>query len=328
MILILVAVVLVSTLFLSAFFSGTETGLYCANRVRLHLGVQQRDNRAIRLTALFTDLPRTLLVTLVGVNLADYLFTNTVAWTFDEVLALSDAEVEFYTIALVAPVVFVFANVIPKSVFQLQADRLMLLSSGLLSAADRLFRLTGVLAVLRSIAEAVNRLVMDPAADAPILDPKRKVVMLLQESLAATTPPVEQSELIDRVLQLSEMSLQSVMISASRVVSIASSATRQDLVRAARNVSHARLPVHGTNRRQIVGIINVNDALAADEWRTVGERAKPALCFAPYDTVAAALAGMQQSGHEMAVVAERDGQMTGIVTLRTLLELLLGGMAG
>ena len=57
---IVVVLIAVSALFLSAFFSGAETGLYCANRVRLRLGVQKRDPRALRLAAILDDEPRAL----------------------------------------------------------------------------------------------------------------------------------------------------------------------------------------------------------------------------------------------------------------------------
>ncbi len=323
---LLAGTVLAATLFLSAFYSGAETGLYCANRVRLHVRAKQHDPRALRLAELFADTPRTLLVTLLGVNLADCLFTNAAAWCFDELLLFSEHEVEFYTIALVAPLVFVFANVLPKGVFQLRADRFMLASSRLLALSERLFRLTGVIWVLRQLAELMNRWLMDPDTEPAALDPKRKVAMLLQESLAGPALEAEQSELIDRVLQLSEMSLQSVMISAGRVVAIGTAAGREELIRIARNTTHARLPVYGHNRRHIVGVVSVNDLLAADDWKTIGDRVEPVMRLGPYDTVASALSALRQSGQELALVAEGNGPMLGIVTLRALLELLVGGL--
>ena len=110
-------------------------------------------------------------------------------------------------------------------------------------------------------------------------------------------------------------------------MAIAEGANRNELVRMARATTFSRLPVHGANRRKIVGVINVDELLGSDDWRTVGERMEPVLHFGPYDTIATAIAALQRSGRRMAVVREGQGPVMGIVTLRTMLELMVGGLA-
>lgn len=327
MIWILLGALIIGALFLSAFYSGAETGLYCANRVRLHLSAQQKDPRGLRLAALMTDERSVLIATLVGVNVMDFTATYAVAYLFNDVMKLSNRQVELYTVSIVAPTIFVFATVLPKNLFQLFADRLMLAGSGLLWLSDRVFRLTGAVWCLGGISRWVDRMTADPASDISAFDPRMRVAVLLQESLAGRAHSSDQSELIDRVLQLSEMSLQSVMISAGRVTTIPASANRMELVRIAKLTTYTRIPVHGSQRRQIIGVINVDHVLASEGWHTVGERAEPMLRLGPYDTVAHALARLQQGNHKMAVVVEGQGPMLGIVTLRTLLELVVGGLS-
>ena len=54
---VLVGAVVLLGLFLSGFFSGAETGLYCVNRLRLHLGARLHDPRAVRLAGTLDDEP-------------------------------------------------------------------------------------------------------------------------------------------------------------------------------------------------------------------------------------------------------------------------------
>jgi len=325
--LVLSAVVIILAILLSAFFSGTETGIYCANRARLQLKVRQGDVRAARLAHLLSEEGSTLTVTLIGVNLADYLTTTAAAFFFLEVLQWSEPKVEFYTIAFVAPVLFVFANVVPKNLFQMHADVLMPLCALPLQLAGRILRVTGAIAALRALAASLNRLGLDPIPDLLLVEPKRKIAALLRESLAGHDLGSAQSGLIDQVLQLSEVSVQSVMVTAGRVNAISRSATREELIRFARSTTHSRLPVYGTHRRNIIGLINIDAMLASLDWRTVGHKVEPPLTIGPYETIASALSNLQKAGQDLAVVVDKTGSLLGIVTLRTLLDVILGALA-
>ena len=76
---VMVSLLIILGLALSAFFSGAETGLYCVNRLRLHLRVQRRDPRALRIAEILQDPQGALSVTLVGTNLMNYVTTAAVA---------------------------------------------------------------------------------------------------------------------------------------------------------------------------------------------------------------------------------------------------------
>jgi len=83
---LLVIVLVIGGLALSAFFSGAETGLYCVNRLRLHLGAQLQDPRAVRLAGTLDDEHGALSVTLVGTNMANYVLTSAAAYLLAETM--------------------------------------------------------------------------------------------------------------------------------------------------------------------------------------------------------------------------------------------------
>src|SRR3972149_11402762 len=199
-------------LFGAAFFCGCETGLYCVNRLRVQLGVQERDPKLLRLSSLLENEQEALSVTLIGTNLMEYVATTAVAFLFAEVLSMSEAETELYTVLLVTPVVFVFCEVVPKNVFQLHADGLMAQGSWLLTLADRIFRATGVVWLLTKLTGAANRLFGGAASFRIRTAPKRHMTMLLQEALGGQTHGEHQSDLIDRVVRLSETPVRVAMV--------------------------------------------------------------------------------------------------------------------
>ena len=64
---------------LSGFFSGSETGVYCLNRVNLRVASERRIPAARRLARLMKR-PEDLVITmLLGTNVADYLATACVS---------------------------------------------------------------------------------------------------------------------------------------------------------------------------------------------------------------------------------------------------------
>ncbi len=312
----------------SALFSGAETGLYCASRVRLHLGVQRGEPRSLRISNLLEDQQAALGVTLVGTNISNYLTTVAVAYMFAELLGLSDTRTELYTVALLTPVVFVFGELVPKSLFQRDANLWLMRFGRILTAAHRLLRYTGVLWFVRQLTDAASRLTTAGGSGYSVFEPKQRVALLLQEALADHESGDDQSYLVDKVVRLSEMPVHAVMVPRNRVVSISLKADRRELTRLARRTEFSRLPVHDDERRRrIIGIADVDELIEADDWHAVSDRMQPIEVVGPHDTVAAAINQMQQTRRQIAVVTDRGGRMLGVVTLRGLLGELFGELA-
>jgi len=323
----LAAAIIPIGLFLSGFFSGVETGLYRVNRLRLHLDVQRRDPVGVRLAGVLEDEQGALSVTLIGTNVMNYVITTAVAFLLAERLGLGEANTGLYTVMIMTPIVFVFGEVVPKNLFQLYADTLLARSASLLSLSDRLFRMTGVVWALKQLANIISRLTGAYAQRDTAFGSKRRVALLLQEALAGRTLGEEQSDLIDRVCQLSETPLHTVMIPRNRVTVIGTNTNRRTLLRIARRTGHALLPVYESSRRHIVGLAKIDELLQWDDWETVGKRLHPAPTLSPHETVATAISRLQRAGRGMAIVTDHGGQMLGVVTLKDLLGEVVGELA-
>lgn len=314
-------------LFLSGFFSGAETGLYRVDRLRLYLGVQRRDPWACRLSPLLEDEPGILCVTLVGTNVANYIATSAVAVLCADLLGLSDTSTEIYTVAFVTPIVFVFAEMVPKNLFQFHADTLMARGSRLLAISNRLLRITGVVWCLTRLSRAINHVAGLQPKQVAALGSKRRVADLLREALAGTRASQEQNDLIERVCQMSDTQIHSVMVPRNRVTVIRSSADRRELIRTVRRTPVTRLPVYQSDRRRMVGVVKVDTLLRENDWTTVGDKMQKAKTISPHTSVASAITELQRARRGLAIVTDRGGQLLGIVTLRDLLREVVGELA-
>jgi CBS domain containing-hemolysin-like protein len=319
-----VILVTIVGLFLSGFFSGAETGLYCVNRLRVELAAQQNDRRAKRLTRLLADEQGALSVTLIGTNVSNYLTTTAVAYTFANLIRVGEFRTELYTVIALTPIVFVFGEVTPKNLFQRYADQFMPRVSGGLMVADAVIRATGAVWVLKRLAVAVTRLIRGTASTAALSAPKWRVAHLLREALAGQSDDPEQLDLIQRVCDLSDTPVLAVMVPRNLVRAISADADRRELERIARRTAHTRLCVYQGRQRYVLGIVHIDELLRDQTWATLTERLEPAPTLSPHETVASALNQLRRARRELAVVTDASGRMLGIVTFTDLLRELIG----
>jgi putative hemolysin len=286
--------------------------------------MQQGDRRALRLGRLIEDEQGTLAGTLAGTNVMHYLLTSAVAFTLTSLIGVDPANAEIYTVAILTPVIFVFAEVVPKNVFQRHADSLMPRFSWLLYVANRTFRAIGLVWLMKKLTALAARWTGAPEVEPLTGGPKRYIASLLQEALSERHQGEDQSELIERVVKLSDTPVRFVMVPQHRVVMISADADRERLVRLARSTEHARVLVYGGRRTQIIGLVKIDELLRDSGWRRVGERVVPVLQLRPFETVANAMARMQRIQKEMAIVTGFGGGLLGMVTLRDLLDEVVG----
>lgn len=314
--------VFVVAVFFSGVFSGCETGLYCASRARLKVQAERGDRGALRLEGVLRNNQRALSLALVGTNLSNYLATICFAFLLSTQIGLGNRESEVYTTLIVAFIIFVFGEVVPKNLFQSHPDRLMTAFSPVLRIAGVvLFPAVWALTLLTTRFAAVFA---DKARIQAGLDSRKQIARLLREGLPSSDHDEAHHEMVDRALALADMPVLSVMTPRNRVVTIAADAGREKLLNVVRTRKYSLLPVFGRHPRHIEGIVEVHRLLDDDTWKTVGDRMGLFTRLDPHESVASALVRLQQERARMAVVVDRGGYLLGIVTLKDLLEELVG----
>ena len=309
----------------SAFFSGSETGIYCVNRLRLRLSGDRGEPRAVRLQRLLQDEQGAMAMVLVGTNLANYLATVSLALLLARQIRLSDSQVELYTTLIVTPLLFVFGEVLPKNLFQRDADRLMYAGSMALAAARHLLAplVWGLTALSAKLIAAFESRDDGPAGP----DDRHRIGALLREALAHGDHAGQHGEFVDRVLNLPDTPVRAVMIPRSQMVLLPAEADRQEFLRVVRRHVHSRLPVYRGQAGRAIGVVDVHALLADETWDQVGQRVQPVEYLDPREPVSSAILRVQRSGLPMAMVGRKDGPVLGMVTLKDLLEEIVGEIA-
>ena len=318
--------------FVSGLFSGSETGLYCLNLTRLRIAANENEPAAVRLQALLRDRSGLLFTTLAGTNLANYLAPICLTVLFLRTLdAVDPAErehlAELYTTLLLTPFVFIFGEIVPKNLFQRNADRLMNRISWILRASHTLFALTGIIWFQRRFSElALKALKRDPASGSA-LHSRPDMYQLLREGAADGALTRTQTTILERIGRLKTVRVGSVMVPTKRVVMLASDKTREDAERTIRTARYSRMPVYEKARRRVIGVVHILDVLTAPPGKPVARMIRVPVEI-PVDTpVIEALAVLQREFRRMAIVTNPRGKCLGIVTVKDLVEELVGELA-
>ncbi len=313
-------------------FSGSEIGLYCVNQTRLRLAVHRGKPEAVRLQALFADRAGLLFTTLLAQNLANYLAPVCLTIAFLETLATDTAEVrerraELYTTIILTPVVFVFGEVVPKNLFQRSADQLMHRISGLLRVTHVLFQMTGLVWLQRRISEfMISRLNRTPTSGSA-LHTRLDIYQMLREGAAEGALSLTQSAILERVHRLESVQVRTVMVPWNQVQMLPADATREQIESLIRQARHSRLPVYRDDRRNIVGVVHIIDVLTSPAGKPLGDMMRRPIELDADIPVRDALLTLQRECRRMAIVIDPRGRCLGILTVKDLVEEIIGELA-
>ncbi len=114
------------------------------------------------------------------------------------------------------------------------------------------------------------------------------------------------------------------MTSRSKTVMLPEDATAKDVEQLVRSQKHSRVPVFRKTRRDVVGLVHVLDVLLDGEDARVADHMQPTIQVPAAMPVHAALGLLQRERRRMAIVASGRGACLGIVTVKDLVEEIVG----
>jgi CBS domain containing-hemolysin-like protein len=314
------AVLLVSVA-IDALFCGLETGIYVMNKVRLELHADAGRRPAVLLQRMLRNSPNLLVVLLIGTNLCRYIATFSITTMF--LLAGYGHKSEWLNIVVTAPLLFVLTDSVPKGIFQRLGAAAVYPLCWLLRGADILFKVTGISPLVRGISGALmlltgTRRAKDQTLAAPGLS------AILAEGRASGVLTDYQSVMAWRVERIAKVTLADVMVPMAKVTVAALDVTCQQLRQLMSEYDHSRVPLVDEQKR-VAGILDIYEVLISDGDVPPADRKTAPLVLPADMSVTDALYRMQREHAAMAVV-ERGGSHVGVVTVKDLVEEIVGEM--
>ena len=312
----------------SAFFSGSETGSYRLNRIRLRLAASGGNRQARLLDGLLRDMPGLIVVILIGNNIANYLATAVATWLLHEANPSQPAiYAELLTTLIMAPVLFVFSEVLPKNVLNVEADRLMRHAARPLWVLNIVFRRLGLVAMLKGISHVWTRLLRRKEEADPF--PARvRLRGILRDSAAEGVVTAYQNELVDKILNLHQVRVSQAMVPARHVSTVPPELSSSEFRQIIERNHFSRLPVVDPRTHDVLGLLPVHRVLREADLSAARLNLRPfmqeAHTVGPAMTITQALFALQRMRSPMAIVRNDRKQFVGMITAKDLVEEIVG----
>jgi len=311
---------LVAAVLTAAFYSGSETGFYCMNRLRLWVRAEQGVAAARALQRLVTR-PRDAISTmLVGTNIGVYVATVLCTGKLSETVL--GARADLYSSLIMPPILLIFAEIIPKSLFQHHADALMYGSVWPLRVSEVVFY--PLASLLRRVSALPQLLLGQRGAPQQPAVTQETFRFYLSQGAAHGVLSSYQRRMAENILHLKSVQVATASTPLERAVMVPQDASWSEVRDVLKAHRYSRLPVYGDGRENIVGVINVIDMAGADEVSSPRELVRDVLSLRHDTSVADALNLFRDAKQQLGVVCDDAGRAIGLVTVKDLVEEIVG----
>ena len=306
---------------MSAFFSGSETSMMAINRYRLKHLVKEKNKSAKRVSKLLDKTDRLLGVILIGNN-----FTHTLSTALATVVAIriwSDNAVLAVTVFMTI-IMIIFAEVMPKTIAALKPESIAFPSSYLLKPLSKI--LSPLITLVSFVSNNVTKLIgidLDNA-NKDELKPEE-----LRTLLQTSGVPKRQEEMLMGIFDMDNLSVNDVMIPKNEIIGIDLKDEIEDIVKRLQEIDFTYIPCYEDTIDNIQGFLSLNkkaDFLSNEEKSILSlkdELREP--LFVPENTpLYKQLANFQSSGRRVGLIVDEYGDIEGIITLRSILEIIVG----
>ena len=307
-------------LLVEGFHSGSEIAVYSADRIRLRHQAE-KGSRTARMALRFVENTDLLLgTTLVGTNLATVTATLVIGLALAGVMGGTR---EGYTVLIMVPLTLILGELIPKSLYQKHADRVVLWAAYPLWAASRVFYPVGWI-LTRAVRLLLGVFGAPIDGDLPHVT-REDLRFLLSRRTGAGDIMRDEELMVRRVLAFRETTVEQAMKPLVDVHAFREDTTVREALEKMAEDRYSRYPVFGERIVNITGVVAMLDLIYCDDVnRPVGEHRRPVLYVPEGARIEEVFPQMQQAGMHLAVAVDEYGGAAGIITIEDILEEIVG----
>lgn len=306
-------------LFMSAFFSATETAFTSFNSVRMKNTASNGDAKAALVLRLTENFDRVLTTLLIGNNIVNISMASIGALIFTR--SFGDIGVTIST-AVITILVLVFGEILPKTFAKESPERFAMF------AAPTVRVLTVIFAPLNGFfAWGKDRITstFNVAAEEKGIT-EEELLTIVEEAQIDGGINEEEGDLIRSVIEFDDLEVVDIVTPRVDVVAASESASTEEILAIFRDTGYSRLPIYRESVDNIIGVIHQKDfhnevAYAKMPLETI---IKPAIFVTESMKISTLMRQLQQHKSHIAIVTDEFGGTLGIVTMEDIIEELVG----
>lgn len=313
---------LIFLIFISGFFSGSETGLMSLNRYRLRHLADKKNKGAIRAFRLLKNPDKLIGLILLGNN-----FVNILASVIAGIIALrlyGDFGVLIVPFVLTF-IILIFAEVTPKTLAAMYPEKIALPATFILEPLLKL--LYPFIWFINLITNTIFKFFgIRRTSNSDTLSSEELRIVVNE---AATMIPKGHQKMLLSILDLEKVTVDDIMVPKNEIVGIDLEDEWSDIVKQLAETQHTRLPVFEGDVDHLLGMIHIRRALrffhAEDATKDDFKKIIKEAYFIPTGTpLNTQLLNFQHERRRNAMVVNEYGDILGLATLEDILEEIVG----
>ncbi|HFK7188972.1 TPA: HlyC/CorC family transporter [Serratia odorifera] len=317
-------IIMVIMIVVSAYFSGSETGMMTLNRYRLRHLSKQGNRSARRVEKLLQKPDRLIGLVLIGNNLVNILASALA--TIVGMRLYGDLGVAIAT-GVLTFAVLLFAEVLPKTFAALYPERIAFPSSFLLAPLQKImfplvWLLNGITSILlRLFGVHTNQRISDAVS-------KEELRTIVNESHSQISRRYQ--DMLISVLDLEKVSVEDIMVPRNEIMGIDINDDWKSIMRQLTHSPHGRIVLYRDSLDDAIGMLRVREAyrLMTEKKEFNKEnllRAADEIYYVPEGTpLNVQLVKFQRNKEKVGIVVDEYGDIQGLVTVEDILEEIVG----
>ncbi len=316
---------IVAFVLFSAFFSSSEAAYLSLERVRVAHLVNSNVPGARRIAGMLEQPERLLATILLGNNLVNVAFTAVVTVIAVDLLGENTGVVVATVAGTLA--LLVFGEIVPKTFAVHNSERMAFLYARPLKVVE-LVLWPFVMALQWMTRGTRSALGAEDTPRESITEAELRTLFDIGEAEGTFEPG--EVDMLENVLNFGDSQVREVMTPRNRIASVEHGATLREFLAVYADYSHTRFPVIRGGGDNIIGILSVKDVLRAistDKLRfedSVTDYIRDCYFVPETKRVAELFEELRSTGNQMAMVVDEYGGLSGLVTLKRLLEVVVG----
>ena len=303
-----------------AFFSGSEIALIAANPQKIKKSSKVSPSRIEMTLDLLKNRERILATTLCGTNLS--VVTNSILIT-SFLLSQFSEKGEFYAVILLTPLLLIFGEIIPKTLFQQHANSIALKVAYPIWLASYVFY--PLVYLITKVTQYLLRLFGAKGSHGLPFVTREELRLIVKMSRKGSDLTPEEVAMIDRLFDFAHTTVKEAMVPLVDVVAVEDSATVKEVVELIDKKGHSRFPVYHERIDNIIGVINSFDLLDSSLREGSLDSFIRTVPYVPeVKPVDDLLIEMQKQRNHLSIVVDEYGGSVGIITIEDILEEIVG----
>ncbi len=319
----LLLIVLLGLILMSAFFSGSETGLMRLNRYRLKHMAAKEHGGARRALELLAQPEKLIGLILLGNNFINILIIQLA--TYIGYRLYGDVGIAIAT-GILTLVLLIFAEVTPKTLAASNPESIAFPAAYVYKPLLRL--LSPLVTIIDWIAKIILKFLLVPEKTQENDALSSEELRVAVNETGGLIPDSHRDMLLS-ILDLEKVSVDDIMVPRSEIIGIDLDENWNDILKQITTLSYTRIPIFSGNIDHIIGIAQLRKILPlmmADEFNQESlTKLTRQSYFIPEGTpLTTQLLNFRKNKRRMGFVVDEYGDIQGLVTIEDILEEIVG----